>query len=305
MAADDLYFLAFDHRGAFARSVLDVAEPTAEDDVRMRRCKALLFDAAAAAADRVAQRRGRVGILIDELYGADPAAAACDLNLVLAMPVEEPDLDVFDFAYGETFREHVERFDPDYAKVLVRYNVEGDAVGNRIQQERLRTLSDWLAERGRRLLFELLVGPTPKQLRRAGGEQLRFELEQRPALIVRAMRELQEAGVRVDLWKLEGIDALEDAERIAAQAREYAGTGAEEVRCVVLGAGADQERVDRWLHVAAASEGFAGFAIGRSIWRDPLREHLAGTLSREAAIERVIERYLRFIDVYEAPANGT
>ena len=50
-------------------------------------------------------------------------------------------------------------------KALVRFNPDGDRELNRRQLERLRALSDWLGERDRELLFELLVPPEPEQLR--------------------------------------------------------------------------------------------------------------------------------------------
>ena len=75
----------------------------------------------------------------------------------LAMPVEKSGQTEFDFQYGDEFGDHIERFDPDFVKVLVRYNPDGDPDLNRRQAERLARLSDWLAEHGRSFLFELLV----------------------------------------------------------------------------------------------------------------------------------------------------
>lgn len=243
---------------------------------------------------------GQLGVLVDELYGADVARAASAAQIVLTMPVEEPDQEIFDFTYGAEFGAHVEEFSPDFAKVLVRWNADGDAAGNAVQAQRLRELSQWLRARGRRFLFELIVAPTAQQLAAAGGDRLRFELEQRPQLILRAMRELQAAGVEVDVWKLEGLDEIADAEAVVAQARS--GEGRERVVCTVLGAGAGHERVDHWLRVAAAVDGFVGFAIGRSIWRDPLRAQLAGELSEEQAAQQIAERYLRFVRLYREQA---
>ena len=40
---------------------------------------------------------------------------------------------MFDFQYGDDFGAHIERFDPDFTKVLVRYNPDGDAEENREQ----------------------------------------------------------------------------------------------------------------------------------------------------------------------------
>ncbi|MBB4660456.1 2-deoxy-5-keto-D-gluconate 6-phosphate aldolase domain-containing protein [Conexibacter arvalis] len=296
-----LFFLAFDHRAVFARSVLDAdGEPTPEQEATIAAAKEVIFDGVRAAAARGAVPAGELGVLVDELYGAAVARAARADGVVLTMPVEEPDRAVFDFTYGAEWRAHVEAFEPDFAKVLVRWNPDGDAEGNAVQAARLRELSQWLRATGRRFLFELIVDPTEAQLAAAGGDRLRFELEQRPELIRRTIAAVQAAGIEVDVWKLEGLDERADAEAVVAQARS--GEGREGVVCTILGAGAGRERVERWLQVAAEVAGFVGFAIGRSIWRDPLRAHLAGELERAQAAEQIADRYLRFVAHYERHA---
>src|SRR5207247_4158944 len=109
--------------------------------------------------------------------------------------------------------------------------------------------------------------------------------------------ETQDFGCEVDIWKIEGVDAREDAEMLAKQPRE--GAGREGVVCVLLGRGASDEKVDQWLRVAAPVEGFVGFAIGRSIWWDALKGYLDRSLERDAAAEQIAANYLRFIKVYE------
>lgn len=292
-----LYFLAFDHRGVFARSVLGEEESRTPEQARtIADCKRVIFDGGVHALAAGGVVRGQAGVLIDEHYGADVARAAREAGIVLTMPVEEADCELFEFAYGDDFGAHVEAFEPDFAKVLVRWNPDGDRDGNAVQAERLRSLSQWLRARGRKFLFELLIPPTAAQLAQAGGDQVAFELKQRPALMVRGIAELQAAGVEVDVWKLEGIDAEADAAAVVAQAR--AGEGREGVVCTVLGAGAGAERVEHWLRVAAATEGFCGFAIGRSIWRDAVRAYLDDTLDREVAAQQIADNYLRFVDVF-------
>ncbi len=77
------------------------------------------------------------------------------------------------------------------------------------------------------------------------------------------------------------------------------GEGREGVVCVLLGRGASDEKVDHWLRQAAPVEGFVGFAIGRSIWGEPLTGYIDGSLEREAATEEIAANYLRFVKVYE------
>ena len=50
-------------------------------------------------------------------------------GLTLAMPVEKSGQNEFDFDYGEDFSTHIEKFDPDFSKVLVRYDREVRQLG--------------------------------------------------------------------------------------------------------------------------------------------------------------------------------
>ena len=94
----------------------------------------------------------------------------------------------------------------------------------------------------------------------------------------RAIEDAQDFGIEVDIWKIEGVDAREDAEMLAKQSRT--GEGRENVVCVLLGRGASDAKVDQWLQAAAPVDGFVGFAIGRSIWWDALKGFLDGDLER-------------------------
>jgi myo-inositol catabolism protein IolC len=293
-----LYFLAFDHRGSFQKKMFGIEEdPTAEETERIADAKHLIYEGMVKAAETGAVAADQEGVLVDEQFGSDVPTLAKERGLKLAMPVEKSGQNEFDYEYGEQFGEHIEKFDPDFSKVLVRYNPEDDAELNRRQLERLKRLADWLHDNGRKFLFELLVPATDAQLEAADGDTDRYDAEQRPELMRQAIAAIQDFGIEVDIWKIEGVDAREDAEMLARQTR--AGEGREGVVCVLLGRGASDEKVDHWLRQAAPVEGFVGFAIGRSIWWDALKGYLDGSLEREAAAEKIADNYLRFIRVYE------
>ena len=225
-----------------------------------------------------------------------PAAAKAQ-GLKLAMPVEKSGQNEFDFQYGDDFGAHIEQFDPDFSKVLVRYNPDGDAEMNERQLGRLKRLADWLHANDRLFLFELLVPAEDAQLAAVGGDTDRYDAELRPELMRRAIEEIQDFGIEVDIWKIEGVDERSDAEMLAAQTRS--GEGREDVVCVLLGRGASDEKVDHWLRQAAPVDGFVGFAIGRSIWWDALKGFLDGSIAREDAASQIADNYLRFVGVYE------
>jgi 5-dehydro-2-deoxygluconokinase len=293
-----LYILAFDHRGSFIKRFGIEGDPTPEETERIADGKHLIFEGLQVALGRGADP-SVTGALVDEQFGGpshvpEEAKAA---GIKLAMPVEKSGQNEFDFEYGEDFGAHIESYDPDFSKVLVRYNPDGDQEMNRRQAARLKRLADWLHEHDRKFLFELLVPAEEEQLAAVGGDTDRYDAELRPELMRRTIAELQDAGVEADIWKIEGVDTREDCERIAAQAR--AG-GRDGVVCVVLGRGADDDKVDHWLRQGAPVDGYVGFAIGRSIWGGPLTGFLEDSLSREEAAAKVADNFLRFVEVYEA-----
>jgi myo-inositol catabolism protein IolC len=291
-----LYLLAFDHRHSFEHSLLGLVAPPSADEVEtIRRMKTLIYTGFRLALHRGARRDG-LGILVDERYGTHVAAHALNDGPLLAMPVEKNGQDEFDFEYGKDFGTHIETFDPAFIKVRVRYNPEGDHEMNARQTERLARLTDWLQQHGRRFLFELRVPPTRAQLAAVGGDWNRYDHEMRPSLLVRAMSELQAGGVEPDVWKLEGLERPADCARVARQARMG---GREHVSCIVLDPHSGWERLERCLRVAGSTPGFIGFAMGETIWRNPLQALHEGRLTAAEAVQRISENYQRALITWD------
>ena len=57
-----------------------------------------------------------------------------------------------------------------------------------------------------------------------------------------------------------------------------------------------------WLRQAAGVPGYLGFAIGRTIWWDPITGYVDGALTRDAAAAQISVSYRRAIDVYTGAA---
>src|SRR5256885_5998832 len=292
-----LYVLAFDHRGSFQKKWFGLGdEITQEDTDRITDAKTLIYEGLELALGQGAEP-SVTGAVVDEQFGGDVPPRAKEHGIKLAMPVEKSGQNEFDFQYGDDFGAHIEKFDPDFSKVLVRYTPDDpDTEMNARQLERLKRLADWLHEHNRKFLFELLVPATDDQLAQVDGDSDRFDAELRPELMRRAIEEIQQYGIEVDIWKIEGVDERSDAEMLAKQTRSG---GRDGVVCVLLGRGASDEKVDHWLTQAAPVEGFVGFAIGRSIWGDALKGFLDGSLERDEAARQIGDNYLRFVKVYE------
>ncbi len=287
-----LYVLAFDHRGSFEKMVGAVD--------RVPGAKTLIWEGFQKAVELGAPKEA-AGILVDAQYGSTVAREAKAGGYKLAMPVEKSGQAEFDFEYGDAFGEKIEEYDPDFTKVLVRYNPDGDEALNERQIEKLRRLSEWLHEHHRKYLFELLVPAEPSQLESVGGNVDRYDVELRPELMLRAIHELQDGGVEADIWKIEGIDDRSACDQIAQLVRRE---GRDRVSCVVLGRGASDAKVDVWLRAGSGVEGYIGFAIGRSIFGESVKAYAADPdgFDRDAAVDKIAHNYLRFIEVYEGAA---
>jgi myo-inositol catabolism protein IolC len=297
-----LYILAFDHRGSFQKKMFGIdGDPTEEETKTISDAKKLIFEGMERAVERGLDAKS-AGVLVDEQFGSDIPELAKKHGLSLTMPAEKSGQNEFDFQYGADFPAHIEKYDLLATKVLVRYNPEGDEGMNERQTKRLKELADWLHANDRKFLFELLVPAEDAQLESVGGDTDRYDAELRPELMRRVIEHYQNEGVEVDIWKIEGVDSREDAEMLAEQTRK--GEGRENVKSVLLGRGASDDKVEHWLQQAAGVEGFVGFAIGRSIWWDALRGFLDGDLEREKAAQQIAENYLRFIKVYDDAESG-
>ena len=292
-----LYIQPFDHRGSFQSGLFGFKPPLSDaQTAEIAGSKQIIYDGFRAALAGGAPV-DKAGILVDEQFGAAILRDATAKGIATACPAEKSGQDEFDFEYGEDFARHIEAFDPTFCKVLVRYNPEGDRSLNQRQAGRLKRLSDYLAGAKRsRFMFELLVPAEKAQLDALKGDKKAYDLQVRPRLMVEAIRDLQTAGVEPDLWKIEGLDRREDCEAVVAAAR--AG-GRDHVGCIVLGRGENDQKVREWLGIARKVPGFIGFAVGRTVFWDPLVDWKAGKATREQAVARIAGRYREFVDLFE------
>ncbi|HEY1986886.1 MAG TPA: DUF2090 domain-containing protein [Terracidiphilus sp.] len=293
-----LYIQPFDHRGSFETGMFGWhGELTAEQTAKISDAKQVIYEGFKAAKVDPA----KTGILVDEQFGAAILRDAQAHGYQTACPAEKSGQEEFDFEYGEDFAAHIEAFRPTFCKVLVRYNPEGDAETNRRQAAKLAKLSEYLQNANRSLfMFELLVPAEKAQLEQFKGDKKAYDLELRPRLMVDTIHALQEAGVEPDVWKIEGLDRREDCEKIVVAARR---DGREQVGCIVLGRGENEEKVREWLTTAASVKGFIGFAVGRTDFWDPLVAWRDSKITREEAARRIASRYLEFVSIYEQARN--
>jgi len=295
--SQDLYILAFDHRGTITKGLLGVEgrEPTQDEANKVSEMKKIIFDGFLKA-NEYGITGGDPAILVDETFGLEVQQKAKEMNIKFAAPVEKSGQKVFDFEYGDQFGEKINEVGADFVKILVRWNPDDEEDIRETQGNRIKELSDWLTENDKKFLLEFLVPATEEQLASVENDQARYDSEIRPKLAVKVVEEMRERGADPDIWKIEGLDTSEDCEKVAHAIR----TGdREDVIAVVLGRGASDEKVNEWLRAGSSVEGYKGFAIGRSIFWDALKGFHEGEKSREEAVEEIAQSYLGFLSVYQ------
>jgi myo-inositol catabolism protein IolC len=71
------------------------------------------------------------------------------------------------------------------------------------------------------------------------------------------------------------------------------------VGLIVLGRGAERDRVVRWLKTAARVLGFIGFAVGRTSFWQPLLDVEAKRISQEEAAAHIAHNFESWIRLFE------
>ena len=291
-----LYLLPFDHRASYISELFGWKEPlNVEQMVTVAHSKHVIYAGfEQAITDQV--QKDHAGILVDEEFGSAILRDAASKGYITVASVEKSGQQEFEFAYGEDFAQHIEAFHPTFAKVLVRYNPEGDAALNQRQASRLKRLSDYLQRTQRLFMFELQVPASPVQLEQVEEDKNAYDLQLRPRLMLQAIQALQDAGVEPDVWKVEGLDRKEDGVKIVELARRG---GRNTVGLIVLGRGAERDRVMHWLKTAARVPGFIGFAVGRTTFWQPLLDVEAKRISREEAATHIAHNFEAWIRLFE------
>ncbi len=286
-----LYMLPFDHRGSFQKMILGHKDPlsNAERETLIH-YKGIIFDGFKI----VVEKRGaeKMGILVDEEFGEEIHREAKRLGVRNALSIERSGQPEFDFEY-DNWKDHLRHIQPYFAKALVR--VVG-GTENRIQNERLAELAHFCADEGYHFLLEPLIFPSDSDLKSVGGDKKRFDNELRPQRFAEAVAEFHSAGVHPDVWKIEGTDTKE-AMDICSDA-VFSG-GKENTEIIILGRGESAEIVADWLRAGAESRGVTGFAVGRTIFADALKNLHDEKISEAEAKAEIARLFEHFIDVFE------
>lgn len=264
----DLCILAFDHRDPLDA----IVDATCASKQRIPALKRLLLDAV-----RRVEGLGlpvSTGALIDGGDGADALNDATGQQRWVGRPIELPGSRPLRFdADGGVGTALVHWPAEHIVKCLVHYDPD-DPIGLRLEQERqLLELDQATEASGHQWLVELII-PNAAQL------------DDAEARVLRSIERLYNVGIRPDWWKLEplsrkGWKALETL----LAARDPYCRGA-----LILGLNRSVETLERAFGEAVGAV-VNGFAVGRTVWAEPVAQWLCGEIDDEALVAAVATRY--------------
>jgi myo-inositol catabolism protein IolC len=280
-----ILMLPFDHRSSFSKELLGFeGELTKSQKTRVSEMKQIVYEGFLRSA---AEPKDWFAILVDEEYGSAVLKDARRRGHTVAMPLEKSGQQEFSFDTPH-WQQRIKEMNPDILKVLVRYNPANKELNKR-QLEKLAQASDYCLRAGKLFLFELLVPPTPTQVKRKDYDKIT-----RPKLVVQAIKEIQQS-VSVDIWKIEGLTKAQWKPVIAATKLNKK---EQQPVFIVLGRNATTATVDTWLHAAAGYAEVTGFAVGRSIFYKPLERYRDHIITREHAITEIAVSFTHFSTVW-------
>ena len=303
----NLFILPFDHRSSFEKGMFGITgrKPNSEETKQIIETKKIIYEAFKKSVSNGISKE-EAAILVDEQYGDEILHDAHNHSFITLLTTEKSGQKEFAFEYGNDFGKHIEKYKPTFAKALIRYNPQDQEQSKTQQQKTLKILSDYCHNNRYKFLLEVLIPRinTPDTSTSDGGEATTstpprwtlYDKDVQPELAVKVIEELQNAKVEPDVWKLEGLTSVKGYKAIVNQAR----TEHNQVGIVVLGRAAEMKQVEEWILVGATVKGVIGFAVGRTVFWQPLVNFKNGKITREKAIELISDNFLHFYKIFVA-----
>jgi myo-inositol catabolism protein IolC len=291
-----LYILPFDHKSSFVSKLFgwDYDTLTPDQKAKVSQTRQITYEGFQKAV-AMGIPKETAAILTDEEFGGDVLKKAKEEGFVTLLTTEKSGQEIFTFEYGTEFAAHIQNFAPTFTKALIRYNPGGDSDTNKKQLENLKPLVEYSHANGYKFLIEPLLPPTDAQLQSVNGDKAAYDTQMRPGLTVQMMQELQSFGIEPDIWKIEGFSQKESYEQAVAQARK---DGRDNVGVVILGRGGTMQDVEVWFNAGAPVGGVVGFAVGRTIFWDPLEKWHKTEISSDEAAELIGKNFYHFYEIF-------
>lgn len=275
----ELVVLAFDHRVQLE----EIAARHGQGGDRIRRFKQLIADGA----QQGAQGRGGAGVILDGRFGEDVLPGLTGRGWWVARPVELPGSRPLAFEAGNALVQELRGWPAEHvAKCLVSYHPQDPDALRQAQLASLRALQTACVDTGHELLVEVIP---PREMPRD------------ESTLAAALRQIYEAGIYPDWWKLPPADGEAEWRQIDQAVREH------DPHCrgvLLLGLEASEDHLERSFRIAAPHAVCRGFAVGRSIFADAAARWFAGDMADEQVVQDVARRYRRLIHRWDEARAG-
>lgn len=291
----NLFILPFDHRSSFIQ-LFGFTNPdlSSGEKTTIAQAKEIIYSAFKNAVEQEISKE-QAAILIDEEYGDKIIRDAISQNYNVILTTEKSGQREFIFEYADAFMKHIEKYRPTFVKALIHYNPNDDPLSKMRQQQKLEILSNYCHENSYKFLLEVLVSPTDSQLKEVNGNNDLYDSAIRPNLTVKAIEELQNANVEPDIWKLEGMENEDSYKIVSLQTRKEE---RDNVGIVILGRSENRDKVEKWIKSGNKIKGIIGFAIGRTVFWEPLTDYKNGKIEKEEAIKIISNNFLHFYNIF-------
>ena len=287
-----LLILPFDHRSSFSKNILGLeGKLNNRQNKEIAKFKEIIFEAFLKVQKKY-RHRDYFGILVDEEYGSKIIKKAKKSKAKICLPVERSGQAELQFAYGRSFGQHITRIKPDYVKVLVRYNPLNKTINKR-QLQKLKELDNFCRKNNYQIILELLVPPTDRDLKIAKTEN-NYHRQLRLKRTLGAIKEIQPA-ISINIWKLEGFDKISWPKIIKAANQKS--------KIIFLGRGEEKALVAKWLKAALPYKEIIGFAIGRTVFLNPLKQYAAGQINKKTTAKKIAQNFDYFVQLWATNRN--
>ncbi|MDP2638183.1 MAG: DUF2090 domain-containing protein [Candidatus Levybacteria bacterium] len=266
----NLFILPFDHRASFAK-MFGFTNLTQKEKEYIVLAKKLIYEAFKKAVSQSVPQ-DQSAILVDEEYSDVVLKDATQQGFTTILTTEKSGQEGFTFEYGRNFTEHIEKYNPTFAKALIRYNPNVD-------WSNLKVLSDYCHNHGHKFLLEMLMGLDSVNAQN----------------FLPAIERLRKKGIEPDVWKLEGMENKSDYESVVAKIREG---DRQNVGLVILGRGESKEQVEEWIKAGKNVKGVIGFAVGRTMFSQPLIDYKNGKIDEEKLIGRISNNFQQLYKLF-------
>lgn len=290
-----VYMAAFDHRGSLQR-VLDRigadSGPAHRGEVKLTIWQGLRATLASVS------EHAEVAVLVDR--GNEQIAREAEAaGVAVAVALEESGRHTLrGDASPSVLHRDLRLLRGGFGKVLMRWHPDDPASRKRRQLAALRELDRITSDSGAELLLELLIHPG---LQQEIGQPSAHSWQDSvlPGLQHAAVEEILGSGTSPALWKIEGHSNAEAAARLDT----LVGSARADASILILGGGTDIAGLQQLFACRIGNERFRGFAVGRSIWQQPVSALCMDEVTHWEAQRAICDNFLAVIDAFESAAR--